>query len=65
MDALVIQTMKLLKANRGRLTPQQFRTIKGQVLAGDILGAQKGMQNILTRRQAYVPLQLMPKQKAF
>lgn len=52
MDALGIQTMKLLKANRSRLTPQQFRTLKGQVLAGDITGAQKGLQKLLKQREA-------------
>lgn len=51
MDALGVQTMKLLKANRCRLTPQQYKTIKGQVLAGDITGAEKGLQKLLKRRE--------------
>lgn len=51
MDALGIKTMKLLKANRGQLTPQQFRTLKGQVLSGDITGAQKGLQKLLKQRE--------------
>ena len=38
-----------LKANRGRLTAQQYRTLRGQVLAGDSDGAMKGLRNILSR----------------
>ena len=40
-----------LKATRDRLTPQQYRTLKGQVLAGDADGALRGLRNILTRRR--------------
>lgn len=50
MDALGIQTMKLLKANRDNLTHQQYKTLKGQVLAGNIEGATKGLQKLLKRR---------------
>lgn len=42
--------LKSLKANKGNLTRQQFRTIKGQALAGDIEGAKKGMYKLLERR---------------
>lgn len=28
------------------LTPQQFKTFKGQALSGDIVGARKGLQKI-------------------
>lgn len=52
MDIKSIKTLDVLKANRGRLTQQQFRTLKGQVLAGDIAGAQKGLQKILKQRRA-------------
>lgn len=37
-----------VKACRDRLTPQQYRTLKGQVLAGDADGALRGLQKILT-----------------
>lgn len=43
------QAMKDLKKVKNRLTPQQYRTIKGQILAGYPLGAMKGLQRILTR----------------
>ena len=38
-----------IKACRDRLTPQQYRTLKGQALAGDPDGALKGLRAILTR----------------
>ena len=52
MDDVSIKTMKLLKANRGNLTRQQFNTLKGQVLAGDVDGARRGLQKLLTRRES-------------
>lgn len=36
-----------LKGAKHRLTAQQYRTLKGQVLAGDAEGAMKGLQKIL------------------
>ena len=45
--------MKKLKNNRPYLSKQQYRTIKGQALAGDIDGAQKGLNSLLNRRYAY------------
>ena len=42
--------MKTLKVNKGNLTRQQFRTIKGQAFAGDIKGAEKGLYKLLKRR---------------
>ena len=41
--------MKKLKKCRDRLTPQQYRTIKGQILSGSPIGAMKGLQKILER----------------
>lgn len=49
MDDLTVKTMKLLEANRCKLTRQQFKTLKGQVVAGDIAGAEKGLQKLLAR----------------
>lgn len=38
-----------LKACRGKLTHQQYKTMRGQVLAGDDEGAMRGLQKILNR----------------
>lgn len=38
-----------LKRERAKLTPQQYRTLKGQILAGDVEGAEKGLQRLLKR----------------
>ena len=40
-----------IKACRDRLTPQQYRTLRGQVLAGDGDGAPKGLRKILTAKR--------------
>ena len=44
--------MRKLKNSRPYLTTQQYRTIKGQALSGDIDSAQKGLNSLL-RRYAY------------
>ena len=41
--------MKKLKNCGPYLTKQQYRTIKGQALSGDIDGAQKGLNSLLGR----------------
>ena len=38
-----------LKAARGKLTKQQYRTLKGQIIAGDSDGAMRGLMTILMR----------------
>lgn len=38
-----------LKAARGKLTKQQYRTLKGQILAGDSDGAMRGLVSIMMR----------------
>ena len=35
-----------LKATRDRLTPQQYKTLRGQVLAGDADGAMRGLRRL-------------------
>ena len=40
-----------IKACRDRLTAQQYRTLKGQVLAGDADGALQGLRKILTAKR--------------
>ena len=43
------ETLKLIKANYNKLTFQQYRTLKGQCLAGDVEGAKKGLFKILRK----------------
>lgn len=38
-----------IKACRERLTAQQYRTLKGQVLAGDADGALRGLRALLLK----------------
>lgn len=40
---------KLLKDSRKYLTHQQYRTIKGQMIAGDVEGAMKGLHRLLRK----------------
>lgn len=42
----------LLKGARQRLTPQQYRTLRGQVLAGDSAGAMKGLRKLLLQESS-------------
>ena len=55
-DLKPINPMALLalKAHRSQLTPQQYRTLRGQVLAGDDEGALKGLCKIKRRRREEV-----------
>ena len=39
-----------LKACKPRLTPQQYRTLRGQVLSGNPDGAMRGLRKILSRK---------------
>jgi len=41
--------LRKLKAARQMLTVQQYRTLKGQVLAGDVAGAERGLIKLLGR----------------
>jgi len=38
-----------LKMQKERLTKQQYKTIRGQAMAGDIAGANKGLIKLLSR----------------
>ena len=42
--------MDTLNANKKNLTRQQYRTIKGQALKGNVMDARKGLQKVLKRR---------------
>ena len=50
MDNIDTGALLLLRNTKHRLTRQQYRTLRGQVLAGDVDGAMKGLRNILQRR---------------
>lgn len=39
-----------LKSNKRNLTLQQYRTIRGQALKGNVMDARKGLQKVLKRR---------------
>lgn len=45
-----VGALMLLKNTKHRLSKQQFRTLRGQILAGDPDGAIRGLKNILQRR---------------
>ena len=40
----------ILRNTKHRLTMQQYKTLRGQIIAGDADGAMKGLRNILQRR---------------
>ena len=44
----------LLKGARPRLTSQQYKTLRGQVLAGDSDGALRGLRKILNKEVSRV-----------
>ena len=41
------EALKALKAYRQVLSSQQLRVLKGQILAGDISGAMKGLRKLI------------------
>lgn len=45
-----VGALVLLRNTKHRLSKQQYKTLRGQVLAGDPEGAMKGLRNILRRR---------------
>lgn len=45
-----------LKLSKPYLTKQQYRTIKGQIKAGDTEGARKGLIKLLNRNKNQNPL---------
>jgi hypothetical protein len=42
-------TIQLIEKNKDKLTPQQYKTLKGQCKAGDIQGAIKGFYKLMRR----------------
>lgn len=47
MQNIDVKALIQLKACRGKLTYQQYKTLRGQVLAGDSDGAMKGLRRLL------------------
>lgn len=41
--------LKEIRKNKHLLTTQQMRTLKGQVISGDIAGAMKGLNKLIGR----------------
>ena len=54
----VSAAMMALKQGRKYMTRQQIRTVKGQILSGNISGAMRGLDKILARQAVFsrVPL---------
>lgn len=50
MQQINTKALKLIKDCRCRLTPQEIKTLRGQVLAGDDKGAMRGLAKILKRK---------------
>lgn len=52
MQRIDVKALIQLKGCRDRLTRQQYKTLRGQVLAGDPDGAMKGLRRLLMRQKA-------------
>ena len=50
MSQAKVDNYKKNKANRQKMTKQQYRTIKRQAVSGKVLDARKGLQKVLKRR---------------
>lgn len=46
-----MNVFKVLKKHKYQLTKQQYLTLKGQVKAGDEIGAIKGLNKLLNRKK--------------
>ena len=47
MDAVNNQALGTLLSHKPQLTRQQYKTLKGQILAGDAEGAMRGLKKLL------------------
>ncbi len=45
-----ISALRIIQRSRKALTEQQYRTLKGQCLAGDYPAALKGLEKIIRRK---------------
>ena len=50
MTMTVRQFLAMLKMHDGELTQQEYKTLRGQAINGDIDGATKGLERLLRRR---------------
>lgn len=50
MKTELTEFLDSLKSNKKNLTRQQYRTIRGQALKGNVQDARKGLQKVLKRR---------------
>lgn len=50
MDMQLSEFLQLLKKTPN-LTPQQYRTLRGQAVHGDLAGAEKGYARLMTQRR--------------
>ena len=48
-----VAALTLLKNYRHRLTSQEYKTLRGQALAGDVDGAVRGLKKILRRKAEF------------
>ena len=53
MDDVTQKALGRLRAANRSLTPQQFKTLRGQILAGNAEQAMKGLNTLLERRKAH------------
>ena len=53
MNQVDYKALIQLKATRDKLTPQQYKTLRGQVLAGDAGGAMKGLRRLLAGQMGW------------
>jgi hypothetical protein len=51
MQEIDVKALIRLKAVRKQLTKQQYKTLRGQIFAGDHIGAMKGLQKLQERKQ--------------
>ena len=54
MVEIDVNAMMFLKAYRLQLTTQQYKTLRGQLLAGDSVGAMKGLNRILEQKSKVI-----------
>jgi len=48
MNYVLINTfLKLLENYRNKLSPQQYRTLRGQAANGDVTGARRGLERLI------------------
>ena len=45
--ALINAFLKMLESYRNRLSPQQYKTLRGQAAGGDVTGARRGLERLI------------------